>query len=173
MSITTLTPPHISYSELTLPLPESRQLWFARTAQEWQTHYLESAAGSTKRPPSLCDLFRDIYLLSANHRRLDVQLAISIYLHGFWTLIWEFRQLSAVQRSAGGGGFSPGAGPQAAAANLLLHSRHQELTRLLHSFPAITADWDELSAQGSLVLFLLLLFLLVSLVVLLLFSGLV
>jgi len=171
MSITTLTPPHISYSELTLPLPESRQLWFARTAQEWQMHYLESAAGATKRPPSLGDLFRDIYLLSANHRRLDVQLAISIYLHGFWSLIWEFRQLSAVQRSAGGGGFSPGAGPQADAANLLLQSRHQELTKLLHSFQAITADWDELSAQGSLVLNLLQMNLHVSLDDLQLFSG--
>ncbi len=166
MSITTLTPPHISYSELTLPLPESAQLWFARTAQEWQMRYLEVAAGESKRPPSLGDLFRDVRLLSANHRRLDLQLATSTYLHAVWTLIWEFRQLNAVHRSDV---VSPGLSGQNP--NLLLSSRHQELVRLLQNFQLVTSDWHPLSVQESLVLNLLQMDLHVSLDDLQLFSG--
>ncbi len=166
VSITTLTPPHISYSELTLPLPESRKLWFARTAQEWQMHYLDVAASETKRPPALGDLFREIMLLSANHRRLDLQLAISIYLHGFWTLIWEFRQLTAVHRSDVSSPGLTGQNP-----NVILSSRHQELVKLLQNFQVASSGWHELSAQERVLLHLLQMNLHVSLDDLQLFSG--
>jgi hypothetical protein len=128
--------------------------------------YLESRAGEGKRPPSLGDLLRDVNMLSANHQRLDVQFAISIFLHGFWGLIWEYRQMSSVYRSTA---YSPGLSGNP---NLLLNSRHQELCKLLQSFQLVTLDWHEmLSAQEGLVLNLLLMNLHVSLDDLQLFAG--
>lgn len=158
--------PSMSYAELTLPLPCTKELWFARTAEEFKSRYLKSRAGEAERPPSLVDLLRDINLLSTTHHHLDIQFAISVYLHGFWSLIWEYRQLNTVYR------------PPAEVSrfnnhpNLLLNSRHAELCRLLQNFQLLTFEWhDMLSAQESIVLHLLLMNLNVSLDDLQLFSG--
>lgn len=165
-SMTTLTNPCMSYAELTLPLPEARELWFSATAEEWKSHYLQRSAGYPKRPPSLGDLIRDPSLLSQNYRRLDVQLSISIFLHGFWSLILEYRQLNAVQRTQLISNSLSG-NP-----NLLLTSRHQELCKMLQSFQEMTAEWRaDFSAQESLVLNLLFMNLHVSMDDVQLFSG--
>jgi len=166
VSMTQFCNPSMSYAELTLPLPCTKALWFSRTAEEFKLRYLEARTAGNKRPPSLVDLFRDINLLSSSHQQLDVQFAISVYLHGFWSLIWEYRQLNTVYRPAGQTqGF-------ASSSNLLLNSRHQELCDLLQTFQVVTLDWHEmLSAQESIVLHLLLMNLHVSLDDLQLFSG--
>ncbi|KAI0974289.1 hypothetical protein F4678DRAFT_458255 [Xylaria arbuscula] len=165
-SMTTLASPTMSYAELTLPLPESKELWFAKTALEWKQEYLARSAGQTKRPPCLGDLLRDVDLLAVNHRRLDTQYAISIYLHAFWNLIFEWRQLSAVYRS------NPFQNNFQAGPNLILNSRHQELCKALSSFQLVTADWHaSFSAQEALLLNLVLMNLHVSLDDLQLFAG--
>ncbi|KAI1430028.1 hypothetical protein F5Y12DRAFT_218473 [Xylaria sp. FL1777] len=165
-SMTTLASPTMSYAELTLPLPESKELWFARTALEWKQEYLLRSAGQTKRPPCLGDLLRDVDLLAANHRRLDTQYAISIYLHAFWNLIFEWRQLSAVHRT------NPFQSNYQTSPNLILNSRHQELCKALSSFQLVTADWHaSFSAQEGLLLNLVLMNLHVSLDDLQLFAG--
>lgn len=165
-SMSTLAPPTISYSELTLPLPEAKELWFARSAAEWKRQYLARSSGQGRRPPSLPDLIRDINLLTANYQRLDAQYAISIYLHCFWNLILEWRQLSSVHRlNSFATNFS--AGP-----HLLLNGRHQELCRALQTFQVVTSDWHaSLSAQESLLLNLLMMNLHVSMDDLHLFAG--
>ena len=157
----------MSYAELTLPLPCSKELWFARTAEEFKIRYLEARLTDSRPAPSLGDLFRDVNLLSANHYQLDVQFAISIYLHGFWSLIWEYRQLNTVFRPPpSADNYTP------STPNLLLTSRHQELIKLLQNFQVLTKDWHEmLSAQESMVLHLLFMNLHVSLDDLQLFSG--
>jgi hypothetical protein len=156
----------MSYAELTLPLPSSKELWFAKTAREFKHRYLEVGAGEGKRAPSLGDLLRDINLLTTNHGRIDMQFAISVYLHGFWTLIWEYRQLHSVFRvKADTPNYSSNP-------NLLLNSRHQELYQLLQNFQLVVSEWREaLSAQESVVLHLLQLNLHVSLDDLQLFAG--
>lgn len=166
-SMTSMNNPHISYAELTLPLPEARELWFAKTAREWKMHYLERNAGQDRRPPSLGDLFRDINLLATEHHRLDVQYAVSIYLHGFWSLIREYRQMNAIYRWSA---FSPST---AGNPNVLLQSRHQELVKALEQFQATAMqNWPHmLSAQEKVVLNLLFVNLHVSLEDLQLFSG--
>ncbi|KAI1639473.1 hypothetical protein F4809DRAFT_648556 [Biscogniauxia mediterranea] len=165
-SMTTLSMPTMSYAELTLPLPESRELWFARTAAEWKKQYLLRSADQSKRLPCLGDLLRDINLLTANHRRLDAQYSISIYLHGFWNLIFEWRQLSTVHR------LNPFSDNYQAGPSLILNSRHQELCKALSSFQLVTADWHAtLSAQEALLLNLNLMNLHVSLNDLQLFAG--
>ncbi|KAK9781018.1 hypothetical protein SCARD494_14270 [Seiridium cardinale] len=165
-SMTTLAPPTISYSELTLPLPESRDLWFARNAAEWKRQYLARASGQGRRPPSLPDLIRDVNMLTANYQRLDAQYAISIYLHCFWNLILEWRQLSAVHRS------NSFVNNYQASPHLILNGRHQELCRSLQSFQVVTSDWHaSLSAQENLLLNLLMMNLHVSMDDLQLFAG--
>ena len=163
--MTTLTNPCLSYADLTLPLPEARELWFARTAQEWKAQSLERNAGHIKRPPSVGDLFHDVHLLTANHSRLDVQFSISIFLHGFWAMILEYRQLSSVHKSRSYAN-SLGGNP-----NLLLSSRHQELVKDLQSFHLIAAGWQDMSAREHLLLNLLMMNLHVSIDDLQLFLG--
>ena len=173
--MTQLNNPAMSYAELTLPLPCAKELWFARTAEEFKIRYLESGAGDAKRLPSLGDLFRDVNTLSAHHHHLDVQFSISIYLHGFWSLIWEHRQLSSIH--------TPTTPPNNTTTPItttaaLLTSRHLDLLTTLKTFQHLTLTWHPqnnntplLSAQETLLLHLLLLTLHVSLPDLQLFSG--
>ncbi|POS78716.1 hypothetical protein DHEL01_v202900 [Diaporthe helianthi] len=166
-SMTSMNNPHISYAELTLPLPEARELWFAKTAREWKMHYLELDAGQSRRPPSLGDLLRDISVLATDQHRLDVQYAVSIYLHGFWSLIRDYRQMNAIYRWSA---FSPSTGGNP---NILLQSRHQELVKALEQFQTTSLqNWPHmLSTQEKVVLHLLFMNLHVSLEDLQLFSG--
>ncbi|KAK4129576.1 hypothetical protein N657DRAFT_640226 [Parathielavia appendiculata] len=97
ISMTQLNNPSMSYAELTLPLPCSKELWYARSADEFKTRYLEMS--TDKRSPSLGDLFRDVGTLHATHRHLDLQFTVSTYLHGFWSLIWEYCQLASIHQS--------------------------------------------------------------------------
>lgn len=159
--------PHMSYAELTLPLPEARELWFAKTPQEWKAHYLERQQGPEDSPPSLGDLFRDVSLLTSEHHKLDFQYAVAIFLHGVWSLIREYRQMNIVFRG------SPFSQTTVSNPNVLLESRHQELVKMLDQFQINTAqNWPQaLSAQENLVLNLLLMNLHVSLEDLQLFSG--
>lgn len=159
--------PHISYAELTLPLPEARELWFAKTAQEWKIHYLQRHAGAQSRMPSLGDLFRDFNLLATESPRIDVQYAISIFLHGFWSFIREYRQLCSVHRWST---FSPTLGCDP---TMLLAPRHAEHVKVLELFQTNFAqNWPHmLFAQENMVLSLLLMNLHVSLEDLQLFSG--
>lgn len=165
--MTSMTNPHISYSELTLPLPEARELWFADTAQEWKMHYLERNTGQNDRPLSLLDLLRSIGELTTEHHRLDLQFAVTIFLHGFWGMIREYRQMSAVFR------WSTFSQTMNSNPNVLLETRHQELVKTLELVQSnILQSWpDMLSVQENVVLNLLLMNLHVSLEDLQLFSG--
>lgn len=164
--MTTLTNPCLSYSELSLPLPEARELWLAESAGQWKERYLRKNGGQDKRAPSVGDLMHDIHLLTKNHSRLDVQYSLFIFLHGFWALILEYRQLSSVHRTRS---YANGRG--GGSAILLLTSRHQELVKDLQSFQLMTAEWPEMSAREHLLLNLLMLNLHISLDDMQLFSG--
>lgn len=165
--MTSMSNTHMSYAELTLPLPEARELWFAKTAQEWKAHYLERHPGPDDRPPSLVDLLRDVNLLTTEQHKLDFQYAVTIFLHGVWSLIREYRQMNAIYRG------SPFSSTTASNPNVLLQSRQQELVKVLEQFQTNTAQsWPQaLSAQENVVLNLLLMNLHVSLEDLQLFSG--
>lgn len=166
VSMTQFSNMSMSYADLTLPLPASRELWDARTAEEFKRLYLEKGAGEGKPGPCLGDVLRDVFLLAANRWRLDMRLAISICLYGFWALIWDYRQKNAVFRSKSDSPTPPNN------ANLLLSSQHHELGQMLQSFQmAIGASQWAMSPQESLVLHLLEFNLHVSLDDLQLFAG--
>ncbi|KAI1263054.1 hypothetical protein F5Y18DRAFT_395944 [Xylariaceae sp. FL1019] len=165
-SMTTLSSPLMSYGEMTLPLPEARELWFAKTAEEWKREYHARFSGEHKQLPSLGDLLRDFNPHIAEHKGLDVQYSLWIYLHAFWSLIYEWRRLCSVLRSG------PCSSSHSAGSDLILNSRHQELCRSLSNFKLITSDWYAyFSAQEALLLNLLGVNLYVSLDDLQLFAG--
>lgn len=154
--MTTLTNPCLSYSELTLPLPEARELWFARSAEEWKREYMARNAGQLKRPPSLADLLHDVHLLTQSHARLDVQFSVYILLCGFWAMILEYRQLSSVHKCR------THTNSLGANHGLLLNSRHQQLVKDLQSFQLMAGEWEAMSAREHLLFHLLMMNLHVS-----------
>ncbi|KAJ4268432.1 hypothetical protein NW762_002495 [Fusarium torreyae] len=164
-SMTALTNPVMSYAELTLPLPASKELWYAKTAKDWKHAYLRREAGHVKRAPSVGDLFRDLNLLAENRHRMDMQFSSAIYLQAFWLLILEYRNLcsslkvrSYTQDVFGGSGS-------------LLDARRQQLLQDLQTFKTTTMNWPEITAQERLLLNQLLMALHVSMDDLQLFAG--
>ncbi|KAK5990311.1 Transcription factor [Cladobotryum mycophilum] len=162
ISMTTLTNTCMAYSEITLPLPEPRELWFAKSAAEWKAQYLERSIELSRTAPSMGDFLFDVKRFLDNYTRLDLQLSISIYLHGYWSLILSYRQLSAVSNFRS---YTQGT------ENLVLSARHQELVTVLQTFQLMSLDWPSVSAQEHLLCNLLLMNLHVSLDDLQLFSG--
>lgn len=161
----TLTNSAISYAELTLPLPESRELWLARNPAEWKAEYLQRHGGQGRTFLSLGDLLHDIHMLPGHSQQVDFQFSVSVYLHGFWALILEYRKLSAVCRPRSYTGSMGGS------QNLLLSSRQQELVKELQSLQLMAQEWQDMTAQEYLLLNLLIMNLHISLDDLELFAG--
>ncbi|KIL90941.1 transcriptional regulator crz1 [Fusarium avenaceum] len=164
-SMTALTNPVMSYAELTLPLPASKELWYAKTAKDWKHAYLRREAGHIKRAPSVGDLFRDLNLLAENRHRMDMQFSAAIYLQAFWMLILEYRNLcsscrirSYTQDAYGG-------------TSSLLDARRHQLIQDLQTFKTMTMNWPEITAQERLLLNQLLMGLHISMDDLQLFAG--
>ncbi|KAL1841944.1 hypothetical protein VTK73DRAFT_3340 [Phialemonium thermophilum] len=137
------TNPSMAYSELTLPLPCAKELWASRTAEEFKSRYLALyGAGDGRhddqRLPSLGDLLRDVRLLEAHAARLDAQFAASIYLHGFWALIWEYRQLQAVLRPVA---HAPGPPPTTTTTTTTTRRRSRRRETACCSTPRRAASW--------------------------------
>ncbi|RGP81584.1 putative transcription factor pig1p [Fusarium longipes] len=164
-SMTALTNPVMSYAELTLPLPASKELWYAKTAKDWKHAYLRREDGHVKRAPSVGDLFRDLNLLAENRHRLDVQLSAAIYLQAFWLLILEYRNLCSSYRTR-----SYTQDPYGSTTSLLDARRHQ-LLQDLQTFKTTTMNWPEITAQERLLLNQLMMALHVSVDDLQLFAG--
>ncbi|KAF4447393.1 putative transcription factor Pig1p [Fusarium austroafricanum] len=164
-SMTALTNPVMSYAELTLPLPASKELWYAKTAKDWKDAYLRREAGHIKRAPSVGDLFRDLNILAENRHRMDVQLSAAIYLQAFWLLILEYRNLCSSLRTR-----SYAQDAYGGSASLLAARRHQ-LLQDLQTFKTTTLNWPEITAQERLLLNQLMMALHISMDDLQLFAG--
>jgi hypothetical protein len=167
-SMTTLVNPIISYTEITLPLPHPRELWFAKTAQEWKQFYLSKIVMQREREPSLGNIIRNVLTLTENQARIDLQFSALIYLHVIWVMIWEYRQFDTIHR--------PSESDMARQGNIstTLYSRNRELCQILRQFQSLSTDWNKdhvLASQETLVVNLLLLYLHVSLDDLQLFAG--
>jgi hypothetical protein len=87
-------PPLITYAELTLPLPFSKLLWLASSAQIWREQYLDTE--TTAEPPSLRSLPQDENALSHHNPKMDSSLARSMFLHGIAAQIWAHMQQSVL-----------------------------------------------------------------------------
>jgi hypothetical protein len=76
--MTSLFSPIMSYAEMTLTLPAPQELWFAKSAQEWKTLYLNKMASNPDDIPSLRDILRDVSMLAVHQSRIDLQFSAAI-----------------------------------------------------------------------------------------------
>lgn len=108
-SISYIVSPIISYAELALPLPESRQLFHAPSAVEWKNIYFSNDV-STPRIPSFNDSItvHDYPGLDTIHdypglnfpagARIDLDMTELATLFAQWAPVWDFRQRQRVRR---------------------------------------------------------------------------
>lgn len=119
-SIALLTCPHLSYAEMTLPLPDSPDLWLAPTAEKWKEGYLRRC-GFQQLP--VLQYFNDPHTVSSRSDVVDAFVGNMSYLSCLWVMSWEIMQLSCLQVAV------PGAWN-----TLLTTSRREEVLRLLERF---------------------------------------
>lgn len=120
--------PLMSYNELCFTLPASRDLWKARSAEEWRNLYL------TKRPipnggiPRVAEVTQCMTILDDLEDRIDIELSCTALLHGFWGQIWSYRDAVKFHRSSGPNRRGASTPP------LWLKTQHQELYRDIAEF---------------------------------------
>ncbi|KAJ5756922.1 uncharacterized protein N7511_007104 [Penicillium nucicola] len=118
--------PIISYADMELPLPASRQLWEAKSATEWKDLF----GGMTpERLPSLADLLRDMSQLTIFQDRVDTQFAASILIHGLAALINEYHRLKFISTNTSKHWHA-----------LVTNSRQQELDQALQHFRMVCSE---------------------------------
>lgn len=157
-SVSLLSSPLISYAELYLPLPESEVLWHSPSAESWKATYMRSSAPRHERQPSLVDCIQDLDILATKDIFVDQRQASMAVLGAAWRMIWEFRQLDMSMKDYNS---------QWCNSNLLMASRHGELTKLLQCFRMSSVE----DAKVTLILELLLMHLHMSLDDVHLFAG--
>lgn len=157
-SVSLLVSPLISYAELYLPLPESEALWHAPSAEQWKATYMRSSAPRHDRQPSLVDCIQDLDILGHKDIFVDQRQASMAVLGAAWRMIWEYRQLDSSMKEHSS---------QWINGNLLMNSRHSELTKLLQYFRISSVE----DAKVTLILELLLMHLHMSLDDVHLFAG--
>ena len=158
-SVSLLSSPLISYAELYLPLPESEQLWHSSTAERWKDTYIKGRSGPRwDRQPSLVDCIQDLDIIATQDLCVDQRQASMAVLGAAWRMIWEYRQLDSSMKDVNN---------QWSNGNLLMSSRHTELTKLLQCFRVSSVE----DAKVTLILELLLMHLHMSLDDVQLFAG--
>ncbi|KAM0723782.1 hypothetical protein Q7P37_000772 [Cladosporium fusiforme] len=157
-SASLLSSPLISYAELYLPLPEAEALWHAGSAEQWKATYIKSPAPRHDRQPSLVDCIQDLDILATKDIFVDGRQASMAVLGAAWRMIWEYRQLESSMKERSS---------QWCNGNLLMSSRHSELTKLLQCFRISSVE----DAKVTLILELLLMHLHLSLDDVHLFAG--
>ncbi|CAG8400546.1 unnamed protein product [Penicillium salamii] len=120
--------PIISYADMELPLPASRQLWDAKSAVEWKD-IIHAKAPPLERLPSLADLLRDMSQLTMLQDVIDTQLAASVLVHGLSALVNEYHRLKFI--SSGGSKHWHA---------LVTSSRQQELDQALQHFRMVCSE---------------------------------
>nr|OQO21250.1 hypothetical protein B0A51_12374 [Rachicladosporium sp. CCFEE 5018] len=125
----------ISYAELTVPLPASRDLWLAPSAESWRALYLENMSRASDTRASSVSLRS---LLSTNDmvqflpRNIDRTLAATTFLYGIAAQIWEYNQQATVLKEQANGGDPSN--------TLWLQARQHSLSQKLRDFEPSLAN---------------------------------
>jgi hypothetical protein len=92
-SICLQTRPLVSYTQMSLELPYSLELWRAKTASEWRDVYLRMLPNILNRLPSLAHCIHDIQSMSRVEDYIDLQFSTLAILYGICSLVFGYRQL--------------------------------------------------------------------------------
>lgn len=161
-SMSLLMNPLVSYAELSLSLPEQRELWTAENAEKWKTLYIASLRGIPDKLPSPVECIQDSTVLPSIQEFCDLQFSSLVILHGFWGMIWEYIQMNSIMKSRS----------EQNTGSLIMTSRHKDLLQNLQHFRMSMDEWKcKPSSETILILELLFLYLHMSLEDIQLFAG--
>lgn len=108
--------PVMSFSELTVPLPASRLLWLAPSAQAWKSQYLALSPQPIQHTLSLKTMLADDATVRQLPSSIDQSVALFAYAHGLAAQIWDHAKQDTLSSDAND-----------AVSQLWLQSRHQKL----------------------------------------------
>ncbi|KAE8164337.1 hypothetical protein BDV40DRAFT_298596 [Aspergillus tamarii] len=124
LSMVLFTNPLLSYGEISLSIPCSRDLWIASSAQKWKELYCGRFTTGSTRIPTLLECIANLDLLECSKAVVDTTLSCLSILCAMWGMVWEYRQFSillAAQSRYWDNG-------------ILMVSRYQELVKMLKYF---------------------------------------
>jgi hypothetical protein len=118
--------PLISEAEMQFPLPAAYDIWSAKTSSEWEYRYMNT--GCTVKPtiPSIADCIHDISNLTSVGDSIDFPLSALAVLHGYWRLVWSYRQLASLHNCSTTG--------ETSTSLLMPEARQSELSQMLKRF---------------------------------------
>ncbi|THW79727.1 hypothetical protein D6D17_09937, partial [Aureobasidium pullulans] len=94
VSMTRMTSPTMSFTEMALPYPERNELWSATTADEWKALFLKHRPHQEARTKiSLAEDMRILISEGNSHKNCDAAWRNTILLHAIWRLIWGHREV--------------------------------------------------------------------------------
>lgn len=134
-SISLLDQPLISYAEVSADLPFSRDLWLAKTAQEWKDRYLSRVSDTKSHLPSVRTCIDDASPIFNYSHIADVEMAVHVVLCSIWSLIWQYREMKMIAKSV----TKDGLRTNGSAASSL----KQEISQLLQHLSLNATEWNE------------------------------
>ncbi|PSN64644.1 hypothetical protein BS50DRAFT_557290 [Corynespora cassiicola Philippines] len=91
--------PLMSYAEMQIPLPESEEMWWASTAEEWKAAYLRSVPPSSAESLTLAEAVK-LAMTESHWSRLEFDRnKILFTVNGLWSLVWEHQRLQETLNS--------------------------------------------------------------------------
>lgn len=133
--------PVISYPEVEMPFPGTKEMWTAPSARHWKAAALAKSLQSPPRVVSLREALQDMDSITPCRFQIDVHYSALILLHGLWSLVWEYKQLNSI------------GGQQSKYWNaLVLSARHQELCSALQQYRLDSRRWGTLCPRVAIVL---------------------
>ncbi|KAK6373854.1 hypothetical protein LTS17_007823 [Exophiala oligosperma] len=128
--------PLFAYSEIATPLPASSKLWDAATADEWHGILMRDDQLRLHQPHAIKRVLREPKLIHQAERNIvDTSAAAAALLAGYWGLVYEYRQMEALQSGVEDWN------------NFVLKSRHAELTSLLEQLKMELAEVEHLRTE--------------------------
>ena len=92
-SFLTSAPSPLSTAEVFLSFPQSRHLWFARTATGWKEAFFTSQVSDSDHHVSMIDCLADLTCLRHLPSLYDANIAYITVLHGIASMVQSYRRL--------------------------------------------------------------------------------
>ncbi|KAK5050462.1 hypothetical protein LTR84_003743 [Exophiala bonariae] len=130
--------PLFAYSEMNGPVPASRRLWEAVTADEWYGILMHNTELELKWPYYAKRLLRQPQLIRGAQELIDTTAVTAVMLAGLWGLVYEYRQMELLHsENQDWNGF-------------VLNSRYSDLVTLSDQMRSELSDLDRLDTQVTL-----------------------
>src|ERR1700742_1695186 len=88
-----LSPPLISYAEVTSNLPCRRELWEAKSASKWKNVYLAHAEEDNKRSQPRTSLLDESRQIFSCKNAIDLDMTMLLMTAAVWPRLWQYREM--------------------------------------------------------------------------------